>query len=615
MNKLNKYQSPINSLPAILAVCLAYLCFWNWSVFHFVFSNGELMGPDDFLRMSQVHAWMQGQGWYDITAYKMVPPIGGDIHWSRLIDVPIAALIYFFDLFLSFEKATYLAAIVWPLLLMLITLAVWTLICDRLLNNYHRWLPAFFGILSISSINQFAAGRIDHHNVQILCFGLMILGLVNRDRKWGNILIGVAIAFSISIGVETLLILLLVLAVVGFEWSTGADKKGQGMMRVGLSLIVASLVLFSINFAPKDYFDVQSDANSFFYLAAFTMVGIAFCLLSLSTTMLQGSGGIKAFFSRLTIGSLMAGGCILLLFIIFPEQVGDPYANVSAEAKLRWLSKVSEAKSLAVVLNDFPFHWLATVGYYLFTLAIGACVLLNRKYRTTKIISLYIILAACIMGTIWQVRFIRTAAFLVIPFCTIFSMMCWDYLKKKYDREKLFKYGFQSGIVMFQISIFWYVAGAVFFPLKISAGQSQVNNLDVSKVVVKRREPNHCLVNSDFDFLKTLPKANVISDLTTSSAVLFHTQHTVVAGPYHRNQRAILDTLDFMGTTEAKAKAVAEKYKLSFLGFCTGKFANSPSDYGPDSVTAKITMGKIPTWLQEVSPQGERFRVFKIRTN
>ncbi len=122
-------------------------------------------------------------------------------------------------------------------------------------------------------------------------------------------------------------------------------------------------------------------------------------------------------------------------------------------------------------------------------------------------------------------------------------------------------------------------------------------------------------MNSDFDFLKTLPKANVISDLTTSSAVLFHTQHTVVAGPYHRNQRAILDTLDFMGTTEAKAKAVAEKYKLSFLGFCTGKFANSPSDYGPDSVTAKITMGKIPTWLQEVSPQGERFRVFKIRTN
>ncbi len=52
MNKPNKYQSPINSLPVILAICLAYLCFWNWSVFYFVFSNGELMfGIDKPLRI------------------------------------------------------------------------------------------------------------------------------------------------------------------------------------------------------------------------------------------------------------------------------------------------------------------------------------------------------------------------------------------------------------------------------------------------------------------------------------------------------------------------------------------------------------------------------------
>jgi hypothetical protein len=193
--------------------------------------------------------------------------------------------------------------------------------------------------------------------------------------------------------------------------------------------------------------------------------------------------------------------------------------------------------------------------------------------------------------------------------------MCWDYFKKKYDQEKLFKYGFQSGIIMFQISIFWYVAGAVFFPLETSADQPQTNNSDISHVAEKRREPDHCLVNYDFNFLNTLPKANVVSDLTSSTAVLFHTHHTILSGPYHRNQRAILDTLDFMGTDEAKAQAVAEKYELSYLGFCTGKLANSPRDYGPESVTAKITSGKIPSWLEEVSPQGERFRVFKIRTN
>lgn len=618
MNTSAKTQSSLNSLPLIMAVCFAYLCFWNWSAFHYVYSNGELMGPDDFLRMTQIHAWMQGQGWFDITAYNMVPPYGGDIHWSRLVDVPIAGLIYLFNIFLSFNKASYLAAIVWPLLLMLVILAVWTLICDRLLSNYHRWLPAFFGISSISSINQFSAGRVDHHNIQILFFGLMVLGLVNRDRKWGDILIGVSAAFSISIGLESLILILFVLSVVGFEWATGADKEGKGIIRVGLALIAASIIFYALNFAPQDYLSARFDANSLFFLVAFVLVGFAFCVLGYSTTLLSRIDGLKAVITRLAFGAAIAGCSVFLLLFIFPDQNGDPFVNVSAEAKLRWLNKVSEAKSLAVVLNEFPFHWLATVGYYLVVLFLGAAVLLNRKYRYTKTISLYIILFACILGTIWQVRVIRTAAFLVVPFCVMFSVMCWEFLKEKYKEEKLFLYGFQSGVVMFQVSVFWYVVGAIFFPLANAddaPNNQKIETTSTTQPALKRREPQHCLVNSDFDFLKTLPKANIVSDLTTSTAVLFHTQHTVVAGPYHRNQRAILDTLDFLGTNETKAKFVADKYKLSYLGFCTGKFANSPGDYGPESVTAKITQGNIPTWLEEVSPQGERFRVFKIRTN
>ena len=70
-----------------------------------------------------------------------------------------------------------------------------------------------------------------------------------------------------------------------------------------------------------------------------------------------------------------------------------------------------------------------------------------------------------------------------------------------------------------------------------------------------------------------------------------------------------------MGATEAKAKAVAIKYKLTYLGFCSGKHANSPRDIEPNSISDKILKGVIPTWLEEISPKGDRVRVFKIRTN
>jgi hypothetical protein len=45
---------------------------------------------DDNLRMMQVRDLMRGQDWYDLRQYRLNPPFGADIHWSRLVDLPIA---------------------------------------------------------------------------------------------------------------------------------------------------------------------------------------------------------------------------------------------------------------------------------------------------------------------------------------------------------------------------------------------------------------------------------------------------------------------------------------------------------------------------------------------
>ena len=55
---------------------------------------GWQMGdPDDQLRLVQICDWLAGQSWWDVTQYRMNPPAGGPMHWSRLVDVPIAGLI------------------------------------------------------------------------------------------------------------------------------------------------------------------------------------------------------------------------------------------------------------------------------------------------------------------------------------------------------------------------------------------------------------------------------------------------------------------------------------------------------------------------------------------
>src|SRR5262245_58640260 len=56
-----------------------------------------LPDTDDNLRMAQVRAWLDGQGWYDLVQHRFDPAHGGaNIHWSRLVDLPIAGLILLF---------------------------------------------------------------------------------------------------------------------------------------------------------------------------------------------------------------------------------------------------------------------------------------------------------------------------------------------------------------------------------------------------------------------------------------------------------------------------------------------------------------------------------------
>ena len=42
--------------------------------------------------MMQVRALIAGQDWYDLRQHRLNPPFGADIHWSRLVDLPIAGI-------------------------------------------------------------------------------------------------------------------------------------------------------------------------------------------------------------------------------------------------------------------------------------------------------------------------------------------------------------------------------------------------------------------------------------------------------------------------------------------------------------------------------------------
>ena len=46
---------------------------------------------DSLLRLVEIRDLLGGQGWFDLHQYRMGPPGGFVMHWSRLVDAPIAA--------------------------------------------------------------------------------------------------------------------------------------------------------------------------------------------------------------------------------------------------------------------------------------------------------------------------------------------------------------------------------------------------------------------------------------------------------------------------------------------------------------------------------------------
>src|SRR5882757_9611547 len=52
----------------------------------------DAMSTDDAMRLVEVKDLIAGQGWFDLTQHRLDPPAGTPMHWSRLIDLPLAAL-------------------------------------------------------------------------------------------------------------------------------------------------------------------------------------------------------------------------------------------------------------------------------------------------------------------------------------------------------------------------------------------------------------------------------------------------------------------------------------------------------------------------------------------
>ena len=111
---------------------------------------------------------------------------------------------------------------------------------------------------------------------------------------------------------------------------------------------------------------------------------------------------------------------------------------------------------------------------------------------------------------------------------------------------------------------------------------------------------------------------HLLNFIYSGPELLFHTGHTVVATPYHRNTAGIVDTIKFLrSTTDAVPKAVIAARNIDLVLICpadpeAGNYRNTD---GPPTLLMRLEADQPPPWLVPVKLPfilSQNFKLFQV---
>ena len=610
-------QSAISTIKIVLWT-LAFQLAWHFGKIRNQLTEGHFQDPDDFLRLHQVRNWKSGlNGWFDVSVPRMNPPLGGDMHWSRLIDVPLAGLSRFFELFFSQQTAEALATIIWPTVLLVLTVLVLVAITRKLFPVVSPLMTVLFAVTCVTSLVEFAPARIDHHNVQILLFGLIMLGLVSADRKWGHALIGFSTVLSIVIGLDLLLMLVLILAWLGLEWVLEIDENGAGLKRTGIAMALSALVLYPVTVPASDWLVAKCDAMSSVYLAAFIAIAVGFVTLGSLGRFLKTSSFAGTAFIRAMAGGASALLIILLLYSLYPQCALGPMSGITPELKALWLDGVVEAMGLVAFAREYDMRWYAIPAFVLMNILAGLYLIVTKQAHP-RFIAIWATLAITFVLGFYQVRTFRIGLFATVPVCAAIAHIVMGWITRRYHDNRVIRGAATALAIIFLLTPTWLIVGGLvggsFSPARPAPAIDAPRIGNGEKLPPWATDPTRtqCDYRSDFALLEKLPKGLVFNGINIGPAILVFTDHSIIGGNYHRNGAAILDTYHFFKGDEANALQLLSKHKVKYIALCRRHPSQPFEKYAPDTIGGKILADNLPRWLRQLSAPEDHLVVVEI---
>jgi len=554
---------------------------------------------DDAMRMVSVIDMLEGRGWFDYLEPRDNTPFGASLHWSKLIDAPIAGLTML--LAPSFGTgAADAAAMVWPLLLAFGLLALSVTVSSQLAGPDARLPAIVLPVLCFSVLDEFLAGRVDHHNVQLLLtLGLVATTIAAPTRPAAAMLAGLAAAASLAVGMETLPFVIVAIVVFGFHWVADPRRARTATLVFALSLAAATALFFVIAVPAAAYLTPACDFISVTYVVASALAALA---LAVATYL---GAGLRLARQRFGLLLILGGAAAALVLWLYPACAGGPYAAVDPFVVEVQFPMIVDTWPPWRRFSIDPAFVIAALGVPVAGLAVMAWrALVERdEARRRWLVLLAFGIAAAAITTL-QLRGARFSTLLALPAGA--WLVGWLRNLARTSPSGLNTAKLLGGWLIFAASLHLVLANLALGGPAAGTGAPTAGTLSVNERAV-------CFRADGFAQLAALPPSAVVAPLDLGAHILRYTAHSVTSAGYHRNAEGIKDVVGFFTGDEATARAIAEARGLRYVATC-GRLheMHNSTAAAADSFVVNGRDGRLWPWLTPVSSSGAAIQIFRI---
>ncbi len=577
---LHRWLTPVRIALILWAAMSLIAIVANWHAITAL----ELSDTDDAMRMAQVRDLLAGQGWWDLNQYRVNPAGGGVLmHWSRIVDAPLAAGIALLTPIFGQATAERIVMTIWPPLLAGALSIACALGYRNLSDKRIAYVVPLFLIMSGFILMQFRPLRVDHHGWQIF-LAMLIMTQALRPAGWrAGLLGGFFAAALLAISIEGLPIVALFAGLAALRWGLHGrtDDRARLCGYIGALAGGAILLQFATR-GPVGLAGMWCDSLSAPYMAAFVAAAAVIF------------GAARANPARPPVRFVLLGVAGLFaaaaLVATDPQCAKGPFASLDPIVVEYWYKNILEGQPVwASGWYDSIFVVVPSLAGLVGSLFAwrGCADAGDRRNWTTVIVALFGAAGLSLL----VLRSASTAHLFALPGCAWLGLRAWAWAR---SIGSMVPRVVASALAALTLPLLGSVAvsivlGAIFPALKPDEAAS----------LPEAPYAQTCLDPAAVAALNRLPATTIMTPIDLGAPIVFWTHHSLVASGHHRNKEAMADTLRVFVGDPDKAEALVRKQQASLIVFC--RSANDLTKYRrarKDSIAAQLYANTPPAWLE-----------------